>query len=240
MPVKFELKFKPGYDSEGRRIPVEPAPEEAKPEIIVPKNNVITLDEIAAENGAYKTQKQWIGYWNGVKDGRLFASMKDMYAVFWQIRQSPEQYRTLLANLRDAFDKKLIITSTRIRYQAGSTQAEIIHHYGSNGHEQNIHLEIPVYRNTKISNVLNSEVGLAYLKALFGTEQEKKDIADTLKLVSRKEKGEIFLWTYDLDDRASFSEGAALLGYVGDFCVYVNGIYIYCRSFGVRYGSEQE
>ena len=242
MPVKFELKFKPGYDSEGRRIPVEPIVEEAKPEIIVPKNNVITLDEIAAENGAYKTQKQWIGYWNGVKDGRLFASMKDMYAVFWQIRQSPEQYRTLLANLRDAFDKRWVVTSTRIIYQAGSTQAEIIHHYGSNGHEQNIHLEIPVYRRTKISDVLNSEGGLAYLKALFGTEQDKKDISDTLKLVSRKEKDEIFVWTPDLDGRASYPDKVALLYYYIDG-FHVNGnddIGSDGRSFGVRYASVRE
>ncbi len=244
MPVKFVLKFKPGYDSEGRRIPVEPAVEEAKPGIIIPNNHIVTLDDIAAENGAYKTQEQWIGYWDGVKDGRLFASMKDMYAAFGQMRQSPEQYRMLLASLRDAFDKIWAVTSTRIRYRAGSTQAEIIHHYGSYRHNQNIHLEIPVYRRTKISDVLNSEGGLAYLKALFGTEQEKKDIADTLKFVSRKEKGEIFVWTPDLDGRANVPDRAALLYFDDDGFLVYGDYYIYMGSngcsFGVRYASVRE
>ena len=242
MPVKFELKFKPGYDSEGRRIPVEPAPEEAKAEIIIPNNHIVTLDDIAADNSSKKTQGQWIDYWNNINDGRIFASMGDMYAAFGQIRQSPEQYRTLLANLRDAFDKRWVVTSTRIIYQAGSTQAEIIHHYGSNGHEQNINLEIPVYRGTKISDVLNSADGLAYLKNLFGTEHDKKDIADTLKFVGGKEKDEIFVWTPDLDGRDSVPDRAALLEFIVDgLCV--NGddsIDDDGRSFGVRYGSEQE
>ena len=237
MPVKFELKFKPGYDSEGRRIPVELAVEEAKPEIIIPKNHVITLDEIAADNGSYKTQEEWIEYWNG----KLFASMENLYAAFGQIQQSPEQYRTLLVSLRDAFDKRWVVTSTRIKYQAGSNHAEIIHHYGSNGHEQNVNLDIPVYRGTKINDVLNSEGGMAYLKALFGTEQDKKDISDTLKFISKKKKDEIFVWTPDLDDRVSVPDRAALLGYgIDGFLVDGSNSYNDGRSFGVRYASDSE
>ncbi|MFH0797887.1 MAG: hypothetical protein V1906_00590 [Candidatus Woesearchaeota archaeon] len=246
MPVKFKLKPREGYDDDLNLIPVAEPVEDIKPEIIIPKNRIVTLDDMAADNGTYKMQEEWIGYWNDFKDGRLFASMKDMYAAFGQIQRNPGQYKNPLASLRDAFDKRWVITSTRINYKANSMQAEIIHHYGSNGHKDSIQLEIPFYDYTKIMDVLNSEVGLAYMRALFGTEDDKKDISDTLKFVSGKKEDEIFVWTPDLDGRSRIPVGAALLSYgSGEFRVYGCNIHYIGGSdfsnggcsFGVRYAS---
>ena len=69
MPVKFVLKFKPGYDSEGRRIHVEPAVEEAKPE----KNNpdVRSIDDFLVIPGI-----ECVG-----PDGKVFEKYDRIYVA---------------------------------------------------------------------------------------------------------------------------------------------------------------
>ena len=226
---------------EARLRPKAKPAENQKPTLITLDDSTGILDEESALGGATKTQGRWIEHWNGANGGRYFASMRDMYDAFKQIKQDPAGHKELLANLRKDFKGQGVVTSTRIFYNANDLGARIVHHCGSsNGSlKREFTLDVPIYKGVGISEALGNQSGIDYLRAFFGTEDNPDDMIETLEYVGGKNKKDISLWTPEQDGKKSFPKRAAWLFY-GNYGFRLGGddIYGYGRSFGVRYASD--
>ncbi|MFH0797970.1 MAG: hypothetical protein V1906_01015 [Candidatus Woesearchaeota archaeon] len=215
------------------------------PKIVTLDDSAGILDKESALDGKIKTQDQWIEHWNCINDGRYFASMKDMYDAFRQIRQESDKHKELLANLRKDFKESWIVASTRIIYNPDDLGARIVHHYGSSNDslKREFTLDVPIYNGVNISTAFGNQSGINYLQAFFGTADNPDTIIETIEHISGKNKEKIYLWTPERDSRRSFSDRAAWLGYVNVGFILNGGVIIIGnngRSFGVRYASDSE
>ncbi|MFH1637720.1 MAG: hypothetical protein ABIB71_04830 [Candidatus Woesearchaeota archaeon] len=192
-----EMKEKLGIDV----IDDKPAKPVKSPSVI------LTLDDVAAENGKYKTQNQWIEYWNDVKDGRRFPSMAELYQVFKQIAADKDANRTLLDSVRKDFKARLLLSSTRLQYNSDNENSRIIHNYRSDREQQPLDLDIPEYLDIPLKTVLIQDKGLYFFHALLGTEDTKEEITDVFEVISDKPKKDIKVWTPPFSDDTYTSRG---------------------------------
>ncbi len=169
----------------------------------------LTLDAHAAENGKKKAQDKWIKSWNKIDDGRVMASMGDLYVNFKIIKRMSEQgtpeeqakAKSLLFNLREDFDwsgkYNWLISSTRLIYSGTSLDTRIVQHYQCKKPEltKEAVLEVPVYRGMPVETMVSGQKGLAYLQALFDTEDDAETILRTLEFVSGKRGTDLVGWT---------------------------------------------
>ena len=212
------------------------------------------LDDQPADEGKKKTQNQHIKYWNKIEDGRVMASMGELYVCFQQLKSNyetgtseiKEKIDLFLADLRDDFDypkfKNWLISSTRLNYSADDLKAKITQHYNCQNKSliKETELKIPEYRGTKIAQVITEPRGLRYLQTLFDTEDSGDEIIEVLEFVSGKKKKEIKVWTAAVKHdkyftRSERSERAAGFGYGdGGFRVDGGSVDVRGRSRGVQ------
>ncbi|MEK6969597.1 MAG: hypothetical protein AABW48_04170 [Nanoarchaeota archaeon] len=194
------------FRSSGKSL-IEVLEEVCQPESILGWE--LTLDEQAADDGKKKTPNEWFDYWSNITDGRVMASMGDLYHSFKIIKKMHEQgteqehakAKSLLFSLRDDCDwtgkQNWLISSTRLFYSGTSLDARIIQHYRCPRPElvKETIVEVPVYRGTPLKTIVNEQQGLAYLQALFDTEDDAKTILQTLEFVSGKRGDSLVSWT---------------------------------------------
>ena len=198
------------------------------------------LDEFAADNGKKRLQPEWFDYWNTVHDGRVMASMGDLYDSFKAIKkmhdgteQEHAKSKSLLFSLRDDFDwprkNNWLISSTRPIYSGNDLNARIMQHYRCNRPEltKETVVVVPVYRGVPIEKIVSQQAGLAYLQALFDTQDGGEAIMQTMEFVSGKTRSNIVGWTAAVSTsdssytRATYPERAAGFDYFyGQFLVY--------------------
>src|SRR3989344_5273161 len=205
--------------------------DEVFPEIItLPQSNSTPLelffDSAPAENGEFKTQNDWIAYWNNIRDGRRFASLADYYQVFRQLdnalRTGSSAERTAanqsIVSLRKDLREKWLLTSTRIIYQPNSLEARLIHGFGAGNPQQTSerNLTVPLCWDTPITEVYSTAEGLAYLRSLLSTDETGPVIAERLSAVSGYQPQNIKMLTPALQNngyltRRQLPERAVLL-----------------------------
>jgi len=174
---------------------VQKSKEKPKPNKL--ERHLVILDDKPAKKGDKKIQDDWITYWNKRKDGRIFASMPDLYQAFKQMKSlydngtvgECKKASRFVFSLRKDFDFKkdnMLLTSTRIIYQPDNLEAEIIHHYGNkNFVVKSPKITIPHYEDwIRLPGIMEDKVGRAFLKALFNTKDNIETIMDTLKFTS--------------------------------------------------------
>ncbi len=210
----------------------------------------IILDEKLEDNGSNKTPDQWIKYWNRITDGRVMASMGDLYIAFKNLKDRYEkgsatdksEVKQVLIGLRDDFDwlgkNNWLITSTRLVYNDNNLNARIIQHYKCSNPElvKDNNIGVPVYRGVSINQVVNDSKGLLYLQTLFNTNDDSETIMHTLEFISGKNRNVILIWTPSVSERKSFSNGTAGLTYHGNGLFRVESYIINSkgRSRGVK------
>ena len=195
------------------------------------------LDETSSGFWEKRTPDKWIDYWNKIKDGRVMASMGDLYKSFKIIRkmyqcgtaEQQTQAQRYLDSLRKDFpweeNKGGLVSSTRLFYSEKSLDAKIVHGYRCRRPELTTQttLEVPVYRGTSVETIVSEEKGLAYLQAFFDTPDDGEAIIQTVEFVSGKYRNSIKGWTANTTTndtkftRASHPERAAWLGCSGYF-----------------------
>ena len=221
---------------------VDPAKE--KPDIHVTENpdlenKIIQLDHLPADNGSKKSSEKWLVYWNNINDGRIFASMADYYLAFKQLNEKSKSgsfiekqiAQEIIYSLREDFNwskANWLNSSTRIKY-VNQQNARIVHHYGSQSVPSVEHrIVIPGYPPDSLANVLDTNEGLRYLQALFGTQDNAQQIKDTLQELSDYPLNKIKVRSVRLLDRPT--ESVSGLRYNnGRFNVYTDLVY---HSFG--------
>ena len=187
------------------------------------------IDLNPADDGSNKTQDEWIDYFNGRNE--VIVSMPDIY------RAGKSGNRALLDSLRKDFEERWIVTSTRVKYE-NNQDARIIHNYGSRLVQPVEHkVVIPEYRPQPLKAVLNTKEGLRYLQALLGTNDNAKEIKDTLHKLSNYTTSKTNIWSVALSDRPA-ERASGFDYYGGGFRVYGYDFLDYDgRSRGVRIGA---
>jgi hypothetical protein len=199
------------------------------------------LDEATVDNGTKRTQNDWFDYWENIDDGRVFASMGDLYCNFKLLKKISEEgkdqalLQRVTDKLHDDFDwsgkSNWLTTSTRVNYQSDSLEGSIIHHYRSSQSDlmDKTNLLIPEYRGTIITKVVKSGEGLHYLQTLFDTKDDAETIVQALEFISEKSRKEIQVWTAKKANhtytRKSHPKRAAGFYYLSG-CFHVLGIYV--------------
>ena len=161
----------------------------------------IIIDPHAADNGARRTQEQWISYFNDA--GKPMISAPNVY------RAGKTASDEVLASLRGDFYKSWLVSSTRISY-GNDLSGKITHNNGSRvvtPSQRDVKV-IPVYYGIPLAHALQSDDGIKYIQSLFDTSDEPGDITGTLENLSKRSAGKISLWTPDQASRQSYSERA--------------------------------
>jgi len=137
------------------------------------------IDIQPADNSNERTQSDWISFFN--KQGKAMIDASEVYKVGKTVK--------LVESLRADLKNARLVTSTRIIYDYdtyyNSPYAKIVHNYGSTvvkPTETNV--VVPVYEENKLSKVLGTPEGLAYLRVLFDTNDDAENIAKTLQRLS--------------------------------------------------------
>ena len=164
------------------------------------------IDLLPADNGAYRTQEQWIAFFN--EQQRRMISAVDVYG---KGKSAPDE---VLQSLR----KDLLVSSTRNSYSGDDLSGIVTQNYGSGvvaPSRRNV-LVIPVYNGTPLAQALETKEGLDYLQALFDTTDDRDAITGTLENLSGRSADNIFLWTPSQDSRKKYPERAVRFGGGGD------------------------
>ena len=207
------------------------------------------LDEHAADGGKKRLPNEWFDHWSTVHDGRVQASMGDLYASFKAIRkmhsgseQEQAKAKSLLLSLREDFDwpgkQNWLIAGTRLFHSGNGLEMRIVQHYRCNKPEliTETVLDVPVYNNKPVSEAVSEKYGLPYMQTLLDTLDGPETMIQALEFISGKDRNDIRVWTAGwsgssqqdaLKKRAEYPERAA--GFYcnnGQFHVYglnING-----------------
>ena len=198
------------------------------------------IEETSVDSGNKKSQIQWLEYWKQINDGRIMAGMGDLYLSFKELKRmnvegkDDEKVKVTryLATLRDDFDwlgkSNWLISSTRLQYNGSNLECKITHHFDCSDKkfvDEKQPVNVPIYRNTPIVQVVSNPEGLKYLQTLFSTEDDSETIIQTLEFISGKNRNKIKVWTAATDGsftRQSNPERASGLDY-NDGCFHVGG-----------------
>lgn len=153
-----------------------------------------------------QTQDNHIAGFNELK--KVMAALPDYYAA----GKSGDD--ALIASLRKDFSESWIVGSDRIKYDAKSLDAKIIHYFDSTVIKPvEVPVFIPDYSNGPIlDDVLGTAQGLAYVQALFNTPDNAEEIKKTFFALSGKASISTRVWTPDQASRKSVPDRAAFLG----------------------------
>ncbi len=146
----------------------------------------------------YRTQEEWVNYFN--KEKKPMISMPN---VFQLVKENKTE---AIESLRKDFKDSWLVTSTRIIYSKDNLSAKIIHNADSSiVKPKEIDLkEIPVCRPTYIKELLETETGLNYVRALIDSKKAtKEEIIKFFVALSGKEEKNIRLWTPSQSSRES-------------------------------------
>ena len=144
----------------------------------------------------HRTQKQAIAFHNKRKE--VFASVPNIAKLVEQ--GEPEDIESLRKDCRGIH---WLNTSSRIIYDRKNHSAKIIHNVGNTETEQ-IEIkvrEIPNYADEPLSEVLSTEAGFDYLKALT-LKKTKEEIINFFTKLSDKKENKLRFWTPSQNSRA--------------------------------------
>ena len=150
----------------------------------------MTKAKLLPGDNEYRTQEQAIAHHNERKERML--SLPDVFQLV------KENNTGAIESLRTTFDPRWLVTSTRIIYNSENLSAKIIHNADSTVTKPiEINLkEVPVCRPTYIKDLIETEAGLSYIRALINNKKAtKEEIIDFLVKLSGKKEKKIRFWT---------------------------------------------
>ncbi len=154
--------------------------------------------KVLPTDGEHRTQEQAIAFHNERKERML--SMPNIFQLV------NENNTEVIESLRKDFKDYWLVTSTRIVYNKDNLSAKIIHNADSNVVKQteiNVK-EVPVCKPTYIRELIETEEGLNYIRALLDdTKATREQIISFFIKLSGKEVKNIRFWTPDQSSRKS-------------------------------------
>ncbi len=166
----------------------------------------------------YRTQEQAIDHHNERKEVML-----GLPHIFKLCKGNNTE---AIESLRENFDPRWLVTSTRIIYSKNNLSAKIIHNADSTVTKPTeINLkEIPVCRPTYIKELLDTELGLEYIRALINNKKAtKEEIINFFVTLSQKKEKKIRFWTPNQSQRREKQFRSVVLVFVVFDWFNVNG-----------------
>jgi hypothetical protein len=158
------------------------------------KMNKITL--LPRPNNEYRTQEQSIALHNSRKE--LMLSLPNIY------RLVKENNTAAIESLRKDFKDYVLITSTRIIYNAEPLSGRIIHNANSTKQKEIELKEIPLCRPTTLRELLKTDAGMDYARTLIDEPKATKEqILSFFTALSGKKESDIRFWTPSQSSRKS-------------------------------------
>ena len=158
----------------------------------------------------HRTQEEWINFFNTEKKSMI--SIPDIFQLV------KENNTETIESLRKDFKDYWLVTSTRIIYNGNNLSAKIIHNADSNVVKQTtINLkEIPVCRPIYIKELLETDAGLSYIRALIDNKKATKEqIINFFVALSGKKEKNIRFWTPTQSSRAERQVRSVVLVFDG-------------------------
>ena len=182
-------------------------------------------------DNSHRTQEEWINFFNTEKK-----PMISMPNIFQLVKENNIE---AIESLRKDFKDHWFITSTRIIYNRDNLSAKIIHNADSTivkPTEINLK-EIPVCRPTYIKELLESDVGLDYIRALIDNKKAtKEEIISFFTELSGKEEKNIRLWTPSQSSRKNRQVRSVVLDFYDFGRFVVVGIFWVDGNVGLSRG----
>ncbi len=179
----------------------------------------------------YRTQEQAIAYHNERKERML-----SLPNVFQLVKENNTE---AIESLRSNFDPRWLVLSTRIIYNSENLSAKIIHNADSTVTKPiEINLkEVPVCRPTYIKELIETEAGLDYIKALINNKKATKEqIINFFVALSGKKEKNIRFWTPSQSSRKDKQIRSVGLYFVSFDWFYVGGYSWLGNSNGLSRG----
>ena len=228
---------------------------DSKKEIKKTIEQIVLIDKSSAKRSDEMSQNEWPKYWKQINDGRIMASMGDFYLSFKELKrmkvEGAEKEKKIakgyLRSLKNNFESSWLISSTRLQYNGNNLECKIVHHFDCGDKsfvDEKEAINVPVYRGTLITEVVNNNEGLKYLQTLFNTEDDGETIIQTLEFISGKNRDEIKVWTAAIDGQFTrqSNDGRASGLNSSNGCFHVLGydsLDFAGRSRGVVVGAEK-
>lgn len=175
----------------------------------------LAIDTQPADNGAYKTQEQWIISYNGQEGefkGKRMISSPDILGA--PEHASAEELASLQEDCRDSW----IVTGTHNSYHPNTLAGKVIHNYLSAVVRPKVVSldDIPVLQGVPLTEVVKMQSGLLYVRALADDEHAKSvDLSKNLVELTGREPQDILFYTPTQSSRNSYPERAVGFGDVG-------------------------
>ena len=187
--------------------------------------------KILPRDDEHRTQEQAIVFHNEKKEGML--SIPNIFQIV------QENNTESIESLRKDFKDYWLVTSTRIIYSPDNLSAKIIHNADSNVIKQteiNVK-EVPVCRPTYLRELIETEEGLNYIRALLDdTKATREQIISFFMKLSGKKVKDIRLWTPDQSSRKGKQVRSVVLCFDGFGRFSVGGIDWFVNSNGLSRG----
>ena len=187
--------------------------------------------KILSRDDEYRTQEQAIAYHNERKERML--SLPDIFQLV------KENNTEGIESLRKDFDKRWLVTSTRIIYNKENLSAKIIHNADSMATKPTeIEVkEVPYCYPTYIKELLETETGLEYIRALINKKKAtKEEIINFFVVLSGKKEKDIRFWTPSQSSRKDKQIRSVGLCFVDFDGFYVLGVSWFDVSDGFSRG----
>jgi len=163
------------------------------------------VDRELAENGAYKTQDEWIKSAN--EQGKIVMGAGHLY----QVGKSGDS--ELIASIQKDCRENWVCLGDRFIYNPVDLRGKIISFYGSTVIAPvKKELVIPVYSRISVDEVLAEEQGLKYQQAFWNTTDGPEEIKGNLERLTGKNSDQIYVWTPDQKSRKNYPGRAAGVG----------------------------
>ena len=144
----------------------------------------------------YRTQEQWIEFFKEKNQRQI--SMSDIFQIV------QDNNTEAIESLRTDFDDMWLVLSDQIIYSKINLSARIIHNAGSKWQKETAVKEIPYCCPTYLKQLLDTDAGLDYIRALLDRPKATKEqITYFFIALSGKKLEKIRFWTPSQSERAS-------------------------------------
>ena len=167
------------------------------------------VDIQPADNGATRTQEQWIAEYNKQEGDKKGKRMIASYDVLGVTRHSPKE---TLESMRNDCRSYWLVTSTHPSYNRRDLSGRVIHNYNSTIVKPTVISldEIPELNAVPLPEVLKMLSGLLYVRAWANNPHAtKKALLKAFEDFGENDTKDILFYTPDQSSRASYPERAA-------------------------------
>lgn len=178
-------------------------------------DDIEIIDPYPADNGAWRTQEEWIREYNTQKkafEGKRIINLSDLLKL--TKRRGPKYTPFTLRNLRKSCQDYYVVTGTHNSYDKETLTGKVVHNYQSRVMPPKIIKldEIPILEGVSADDVAKTQSGRLYFRALADDPYAKPSVVlRNLEALTNKDPKNILFYTPAREKRKETVEGSVVL-----------------------------